>query len=80
MSEASTMACGDYVKYLGLPTMVGRSKYETFRGLKENNWKRMNSWRHTLLSIVGKEALIKAILVYAPLLYECFSSAQVYVQ
>lgn len=32
--------CGDYGKYLGLPTMVGKSKYLTLRGIKEKIWKK----------------------------------------
>lgn len=32
---AGVPECGSYEKYLGLPAMVGRSRYNTFRSLKE---------------------------------------------
>lgn len=28
--EAGSILCGDYGRYLGLPTMVGRAKYQAF--------------------------------------------------
>ncbi|XP_041025384.1 uncharacterized protein LOC121265781 [Juglans microcarpa x Juglans regia] len=52
---------GSYEKYLGLPTMVGKSKYNTFRCLKERVWQKINSWKNYFLSGVGKEVLIKAV-------------------
>ncbi|PNX93720.1 ribonuclease H, partial [Trifolium pratense] len=41
--------------YLGLPSMVGRSKKETFTYIKDCVWKRINSWRGRPLSKAGKE-------------------------
>ena len=46
---------------LGLPTMVGRSKYQTFAYLKERVWKKIQGWKGLLLSRAGKEVLIKAM-------------------
>ncbi|MCI61355.1 RNA-directed DNA polymerase (Reverse transcriptase), partial [Trifolium medium] len=37
-------------KYLGLPSMVGRSKKETFSFIKDRIWKKINSWRSRSLS------------------------------
>ncbi|XP_021770427.1 uncharacterized protein LOC110734567 [Chenopodium quinoa] len=48
-------------KYLGLPTIIGRSKKEIFARLKERLWKSLNVWNNKLLSKPGKEVLIKAV-------------------
>ncbi|XP_074336698.1 uncharacterized protein LOC141673868 [Apium graveolens] len=48
-------------KYLGLPTIVGRSKKAIFAGLKERIWKKLQGWKEKLLSRSGKEILLKAI-------------------
>ncbi|GAU47118.1 hypothetical protein TSUD_98950 [Trifolium subterraneum] len=45
--------------YLGLPSMVGRSKKAIFSYIKDRIWKRMNSWRGRALSKAGKEIMIK---------------------
>ncbi|KAG6626752.1 hypothetical protein CIPAW_15G073500 [Carya illinoinensis] len=46
--------------------MIGRSKYNTFRGLKEKIWRRICSWKSVLLSTAGKEILIKSVLQAIP--------------
>ncbi|XP_021717271.1 uncharacterized protein LOC110685117 [Chenopodium quinoa] len=48
-------------KYLGLPTIIGRSKKEIFASLKERIWKKLQGWKEKLLSRPGKEVLIKAV-------------------
>lgn len=53
-------------KYLGLPSMVGRSKKSTFAFLKERVWKRITSWEICSLSKAGKEVLIKPVLQSIP--------------
>lgn len=50
-----------FESYLGLPTMVGRSKYQTFAYLKEKVWKKMQGWKGLLLSRAEKEVHIKAM-------------------
>ncbi|GAU28141.1 hypothetical protein TSUD_295800 [Trifolium subterraneum] len=45
--------------YLGLPSMVGRSKKAIFSYIKDRIWKRINSWRGRALSKAGKEIMIK---------------------
>jgi hypothetical protein len=52
--------------YLGLPSMVGRSKKETFAFIKDRLWKRINSWRSRPLSKAGKEVMIKSVLQAIP--------------
>ncbi|GAU48815.1 hypothetical protein TSUD_99870 [Trifolium subterraneum] len=48
--------------YLGLPSMVGRSKKAIFSFIKDRIWKRINSWRGRALSKAGKEIMIKSVL------------------
>ncbi|GAU48097.1 hypothetical protein TSUD_238360 [Trifolium subterraneum] len=45
--------------YLGLPSMVGRSKKAIFSYIKDRIWKRINSWRGRALSKADKEIMIK---------------------
>ncbi|GAU48531.1 hypothetical protein TSUD_98640 [Trifolium subterraneum] len=52
--------------YLGLPSMVGRSKKAIFSYIKDRIWKRINSWRGRALSKAGKEIMIKSILQVIP--------------
>ncbi|XP_042948615.1 uncharacterized protein LOC122281305 [Carya illinoinensis] len=53
-------------KYLGLPTMVGRSKYNTFRCIKQRVWLKINNWKNNFLSHAGKEVLLKAVIQSIP--------------
>ncbi|GAU29062.1 hypothetical protein TSUD_278180, partial [Trifolium subterraneum] len=48
--------------YLGLLSMVGRSKKAIFSYIKDHIWKRINSWRGRALSKAGKEIMIKSVL------------------
>jgi ribonuclease HI len=52
--------------YLGLPSMVGRSKKDTFAYIKDRIWKRINGWRSRPLSRAGKEVMIKSVLQAIP--------------
>ena len=51
-----------YEKYLGLPALVGREKKRNFIYLKERVWKKSQGWKEKLLSITGREVLIKAVI------------------
>ena len=53
-------------KYLGLPSLVGRSKKNTFQQLKERLANKLSGWKEKLLSNAGKEVLIKAIAQVVP--------------
>jgi hypothetical protein len=55
-----------YEKYLGLPTMVGRSRYKAFKSIKYKVWTRLNDWKVKFLSQAGKEILIKAVVQAIP--------------
>lgn len=45
-------------KYLGLPSMIGRSKKNTFSFIKYRIWRRINSWRRRSLSKAGRKIMI----------------------
>ncbi|XP_075674939.1 uncharacterized protein LOC142644147 [Castanea sativa] len=55
-----------FVNYLGLPTLIGRAKYNTFSYLKGRIWKKLQGWKGMLLSRAGKEILIKAVAQSIP--------------
>jgi hypothetical protein len=52
--------------YLGLPSMVGRSKKATFGFIKDRIWRKINSWRGRALSKAGKDVMIKSVLQAIP--------------
>ena len=65
-SDKIKMALGireveQFESYLGLPTLVDRSKYQTFSFLKDRVWKKIQGWKGQLLSRVGNEIFIKAV-------------------
>ena len=47
--------------YLGLPSIIGRSKKQVFNKVKERVGKKLMGWKEKLLSIRGREILIKAM-------------------
>ncbi|XP_074315639.1 uncharacterized protein LOC141651843 [Silene latifolia] len=51
----------EHSRYLGLPTVVGRSKKGLTDILRDKLSKRLNCWRGKTLSRAGKEVLIKAV-------------------
>lgn len=66
MDATGAILCGYYGKYLRLPTMVGRSKYNTFRSIKERILHKIRNWKNNFLSTAGNEILIKAALQSIP--------------
>ena len=48
-------------KYLGLPALVGVDRSDCFRHLIDRMNSRINGWKEKLLSMGGKEILIKSI-------------------
>ncbi|XP_058765192.1 uncharacterized protein LOC131638639 [Vicia villosa] len=52
--------------YLGLPSMIGRSKRSIFSFIKDRIWNRINSWKGRSLSRAGKEVMIKSVLQAIP--------------
>ena len=53
-------------KYLGLLTIVGRSKKTIYSCLKDRVWKNIQGWKECLLSRAGKEVLIKSVIQAIP--------------
>ena len=53
-------------KYLGLPSLIGRSKKQVFNEIKERVGKKLSGWKEKLLSIGGREILIKAVAQALP--------------
>ncbi|KAL4627161.1 hypothetical protein ACB092_05G147900 [Castanea dentata] len=52
--------------YLGLPSLVGKSKRNTFAQLKQRVANKVSGWKEKLLSSAGKEVLIKAVAQVVP--------------
>ena len=64
--ELKVREVDQFESYLGLPTLVGRAKYQTFSFLKDRVWKMIQGWKGKLLSRAGKEVLIKAVAQSIP--------------
>lgn len=54
-------------RYLGLPTIIGRSKRTIFECLKDRIWKKIKGWKEKFLSQAGKEVLIKSVIQAIPI-------------
>lgn len=52
--------------YLGLPSMLGKSKYSFFGSVKEIFLNKIKNWKTRFFSIGGKEILIKAVAQAVP--------------
>ena len=55
-----------HYKYLGLPSIIGRSKTKVFVEVKERVAKKLAGWKEKLLSMGGREILIKAVAQAIP--------------
>lgn len=68
------VTCVDrHKKYLGMPTLVSRNRGERFAYIKEQLWKRLQSWNGKLLSAAGRELLVKVVAQSIPLyVMSCF--------
>ena len=56
-----------YEQYLDLPSLVGKRKKESFSFIKEKIWRKLQGWEGKLLSQVGCEVLIKAVIQAIPI-------------
>ena len=59
-------ATQSYEKYLGLPTLMGKSRVKSFQSIKDKVWKCLQNWKNNFLSQVGKEVLLKAVVQAIP--------------
>ena len=57
----SPMQDSRHSKYLGLPSIIGKSKNEVFAEIKEKVGSKLSGWKEKLLYMGGKEILIKVI-------------------
>ena len=53
-------------KYLGLPSMVGLDRSDSFVHLLERIIKRLENWNEKFLSLGGKEILLEAVIQAIP--------------
>jgi hypothetical protein len=58
-------------KYLGLPAIVGADRSDNFLHFVERIIQRINGWKEKLLSIGGKEILLKAVAHAIPVYAMC---------
>ncbi|GJT41078.1 reverse transcriptase [Tanacetum coccineum] len=54
-------------KYLGLPSIIGRSKKVVFQSILDRIKRKLGGWKEKTLSIAGKEVLIKSVAQAMPM-------------
>ncbi|KAK3189020.1 hypothetical protein Dsin_028581 [Dipteronia sinensis] len=54
-------------KYLGLPCFTGKNKRKIFANIVDRVWNRIKGWGEKLLSVGGKEVLVKAVIQAIPM-------------
>lgn len=60
-------------KYLGLPSLVGRSKCQVFQFVKDCIWKQFKGQKEKVLSKARRQVLIKSIVQWIPtFIISCF--------
>lgn len=53
-------------KYLGLPSLIGRSKKTAFNFLKDRLWNKLQGWAAKSLSKAGKDVLLRTVAQTIP--------------
>ena len=61
-----TQVIKQHETYLGLPSLIGRSKTSSFAQLKSKVANKLSGWKEKLLLAAGKEVLIKAVAQAVP--------------
>ncbi|EEF29547.1 conserved hypothetical protein [Ricinus communis] len=56
----------NHAKYLGLPTITGKSKNEVFWRIQDRVVNKIREWKERTLSKAGKEVLLKAAIQSMP--------------
>lgn len=66
MQQLGVSSTAGHLKYLGLPSFIGRNKLAVFQSIKERVSKKLLGWKERVLSRAGKEVLIKAVAQSIP--------------
>ena len=66
MSILGLMQDSKHNKYLRLPSIIWKSKSQVFAEIEDRVAKKLASWKGKLLSIGGREILIKAVAQAVP--------------
>ena len=66
LSILGSMQCSQHRKYLGLLSLIGKSKTQVFTEIKERVSKKLAGWKEKLLSIGGRTILINQLLKWCP--------------
>ena len=66
INELGVSEVREYEKYLGLLAVVGRKKNVSLNFIKERVWNKLQGWMEKLLSQVGREVLLKAVVQAIP--------------
>lgn len=53
-------------KYLGLPSLIGRSKKAVFNFVKERVWRKVQDWQHKNISKAAKTVMVKNVAQSIP--------------
>ena len=56
----------DCEQYLRFPMIAGKSKTNTFKGVREKITKKVTGWKEKFISQAGKEILIKTVAQTVP--------------
>ncbi|GAU28666.1 hypothetical protein TSUD_159480 [Trifolium subterraneum] len=56
----------NYSKYLGQPTVIGKSKTQVFNFIQDKIWKKLKGWKEKQLSFAGRGTLIKVVAQAIP--------------
>ena len=60
------MQCSQHGKYLGLLSLIGKSKNQVFANIKERVSKKLAGWKEKFLFIGGREIMIKLVAQAVP--------------
>lgn len=66
MHVAGLHASSKIDKYLGLPSLIGRSRFHAFRMILDKFCQKLMNWKNKFSSQAGKEILIKLVLQSIP--------------
>lgn len=60
-------------KYLGMPSIIGKTKTEVFKYVYDRVTKRSQNWRDSVLNLAGKEVLLRSVALTMPnYVMQCF--------